>query len=1713
MKPAAKYAPNAEVAHPDQDLDREGTSVSPFTTAGAQEPTPVEKGIVKHGHPGLPDQGRRNVSPDLIGRGRLQSSNEASTITPIDTERRLSSQLSPPPSSSTIERRSGSFQSVTSNFASMSVSNEPHDKSQSVHRRMNPLGLTVIHEPEGGHSLDIVLIHGLGGSSHSTWSKNHDPNYFWPHLWLPSEPAIGSARILSFGYDADWKSTSSRTVLNITDFAKELLFAMKFTKDENRDLEDLGLGDVPIIFIVHSMGGLVVKKAYILGQSDDEYSEIVKSINAIIFLSTPHRGSNMAELLNRVLSASLLRFSPKQYVADLQKNSPALEDINEQFRKFAPKLHIVSFYETLDTPVGPKKVRILEKESAILGYPGEISRAMNADHHDVCKYYSPSDANYVSMRDVLKTLVDRVRAIGISFRRSSSASSDASEAVEALLSIQNPPYDDFNFFHDQWMPGTCDWILQERSFQTWMDDTTQSSILWLHARPGSGKSVLSSFIIDQVKLRGQTCQFYFFRFGDQSKRSINGCLRSMAFQLSGEIPQYRRRMRDLSEDGLRLEKTDARTVWNRLFVTALLTLRQTAPLYWVIDALDEADSPELLLGLLNGLQNSVIPIKLLVVSRETTELRSEFDQLGKSIPVETLPITHKSQQDVQAYVESRMALPRWDEGFKKEVTDMILQRAEGNFLWVHLAIKEALKRHTTDDIREALGNMPIGMEAMYHRMASVVAKDMGSTDKQLARRILTWAMFSRRALTLKELEEALRPSFNRILDLRSTITATCGFFVVVDMSENVTMIHQTARDYLTHTPELDLYIDAEQTHLESFRHCMASLMDTGVRSKLNQTNAELKRNFVNYAATSWSFHLGLATRIDSAALSTLVQFLRRSHVLTWIRILASLQQLKVLVYASRTLTELISSKRSSKYEAGLDEDQRDLLRLWAIDLTKIAGKFGSALLYDPASIHNFIPELCPRSSMVHCQFTKQKTFRYISVSGVSNERWDDSVAHMSVRSFRLSRLICSRSHVAAVATDHQSHGVTLIWSAVNFERRLTLVQGEYITACCFDSTGTRYLSCGVLRINIWEVPSGRLILTTTSPSETTVLGVTFSEDKTKVLAACENKTIQMLALGSQDPEWQLLGSLQESDVAGLGNANSPCSMVFNPDGTQIAVAYRGFPLSVWSVEECQVIGRNSRHVEGRGFNETIWPGVDTVSWNARYGNILGKYNDGCVFKWDPYEQTNDELRTTASLIQCSSDGLSFATCDNNGVIRLFNFQSFALLYQLRCDTTPRALAFSPDSRRFYEIRDAVCTAWEPAALADLQETGDQSEDQWETQSDISTLNDSIQIVGQEDQITALAVTLHSKYFCAGNEVGEVYLFNAEGTKVLNVSSSPRYMMIDLLAWDDSGERLAIAELGGDISVKHVFPPAVTDDPKRWNVQPILNLSMSSQLGTAQQVLFSPDGTFLLLVRQHGVQVLSLEEKKLSCQYHGSSDTAQRWINDPRDSQYLLVFNHFGIRRFSWTTLEATELIRYDDGNVANITRQPLDAITMRKDDQNEANATSQSSCQTVNVRLAQDRSHIVVERMLKSGSKSHMMLRVSELDSVPKLGGNEVAIPSIPKTAIRYIPKEVSKLVEVTLGVLAKDRFVFLDQDFWICTWKIGSVYAKDKPATSGAVSPSKHTQNAENAGMVKKHFMLPRHWLNEESLPLLRLVESGKLFCPKGDEVAVIGTRLALAW
>ena len=50
---------------------------------------------------------------------------------------------------------------------------------------------------------------------------------------------------------------------------------------------------------------------------------------------------------------------------------------------------------------------VVERDSSVLGYPGEISKALDADHHGVCKYDSPEDPLYVNVRNVLKSLVSK----------------------------------------------------------------------------------------------------------------------------------------------------------------------------------------------------------------------------------------------------------------------------------------------------------------------------------------------------------------------------------------------------------------------------------------------------------------------------------------------------------------------------------------------------------------------------------------------------------------------------------------------------------------------------------------------------------------------------------------------------------------------------------------------------------------------------------------------------------------------------------------------------------------------------------------------------------------------------------------------------------------------------------------------------------------------------------------------------------------------------------------------------------------------------------------------------------------------------------------------------------------------------------------------------------------------------------------------------------
>jgi len=97
------------------------------------------------------------------------------------------------------------------------------DSNESDIERKGPLGLTTVYDPLLPVIADLIFVHGLGGGSQSSWSKNNEPTLFWPQQWLPSDAKFQDVRIHSFGYTANLRSES---VLNINDFAKSLLGAI-----------------------------------------------------------------------------------------------------------------------------------------------------------------------------------------------------------------------------------------------------------------------------------------------------------------------------------------------------------------------------------------------------------------------------------------------------------------------------------------------------------------------------------------------------------------------------------------------------------------------------------------------------------------------------------------------------------------------------------------------------------------------------------------------------------------------------------------------------------------------------------------------------------------------------------------------------------------------------------------------------------------------------------------------------------------------------------------------------------------------------------------------------------------------------------------------------------------------------------------------------------------------------------------------------------------------------------------------------------------------------------------------------------------------------------------------------------------------------------------------------------------------------------------------
>ncbi|KAK4186018.1 protein SERAC1 [Podospora australis] len=277
--------------------------------------------------------------------------------------------------------------------------------------KRNDSGLYLVSDPRSEvtqQDIDIVAIHGLNGHCFETWThhgKTQAARTFWLKDLLPDK--MPHARIWTFQYDA--KIMGSESMYEVPDTARLLLQQLRTQrrpKDQGR----------PIIFLVHSLGGIIIKQAIQIANTNFEFSDIAASTKGIVFFGTPHRGSDLAKW-GSMLSEAAMAAAPGQWssklIPILETYSERLLELSDDFRPFAGQYAIVSFYEQHVHPVLGNLV--VDKDSVILGLAHEDIMMLGGDHSSMCKFFR-DDPRFESVWRAIERAVEGPPVMPVSRR-------------------------------------------------------------------------------------------------------------------------------------------------------------------------------------------------------------------------------------------------------------------------------------------------------------------------------------------------------------------------------------------------------------------------------------------------------------------------------------------------------------------------------------------------------------------------------------------------------------------------------------------------------------------------------------------------------------------------------------------------------------------------------------------------------------------------------------------------------------------------------------------------------------------------------------------------------------------------------------------------------------------------------------------------------------------------------------------------------------------------------------------------------------------------------------------------------------------------------------------------------------------------------------------------------------------------------------------------
>ena len=323
------------------------------------------------------------------------------------------------------------------------------------------------------------------------------------------------------------------------------------------------------------------------------------------------------------------------------------------------------------------------------------------------------------------------------------------------------------------------------NFVAWLENG--QGIYWISGKPGSGKSTLMSLLCQDDRTKEALeiwsgtkkllmARFFFWSAGTMMQKNFDGFLRSLLWQILQEFPNIdvlpSRIGSNLEQNGRRVSYSQVIGVWTNRRLRETLhgvinKLQTSCCLCFFIDGLDEFDDDED--ALIEFLQ-SIVSNNIVKVCLSSRPERKFEDAFGSSARLRLQDLT---RNDIRRYVDARFqnegAMTFENDYEVNKLLEGIVDKAEGVFLWVFLAVKDQTcglrDGDHLEELQKRLDRFPNEIEGLYTHMLHRIDK----VDARQASMFLQMTLYEPN-MSVLELALASYPDLEDILSSADEIS-------------------------------------------------------------------------------------------------------------------------------------------------------------------------------------------------------------------------------------------------------------------------------------------------------------------------------------------------------------------------------------------------------------------------------------------------------------------------------------------------------------------------------------------------------------------------------------------------------------------------------------------------------------------------------------------------------------------------------------------------------------------------------------------------------------------------------------------------------------------------------------------------------------------------------------------------------------------------------